>query len=449
VSASYTGQSSPVRNPDATSVAAMTKRAWLLVAFNILVPGSAQVLAGNRKLGRFALRATLVFWGIAVIALLAWLFARAAVYALVTNSFVLVLGQVVLAFYAILWIVLTLDTLRLMRLIKLAPTARAFVAGLAVVVLVGTAGTAAYGAYVSGIARSTLEHVFASGGVVAPPINGRYNILLLGGDAGPDRTGLRPDSISVVSVDAKTGSSTIIGIPRNLERASFVAGSPLYGPYPHGYDCGDNCLISYLYTYGQEHPALYPNATKHGSLPGIEAMRDVVEGVLGITLQYYVLIDMKGFSALINALGGITLTVTERLPIEGGVDANGQPTHVKGWITPGVQRMDGYTALWYARSRHGTDDYDRMRRQRQVQSAILAQFEPANVLAKFQGVAKAGAEVVKTDIPQSMLGAFVELADKARGHKVAQLELVPPRVDVVNPDFADILAQVSAALALH
>ena len=68
-----------------------------------------------------------------------------------------------------------------------------------------------------------------------PPVDGRYNILLLGGDAGPDRDGLRPDSISVVSVDAETGQAVTIGLPRNLESVPFAEGSPLADAYPEGY----------------------------------------------------------------------------------------------------------------------------------------------------------------------------------------------------------------------
>ncbi|NEM91327.1 LytR family transcriptional regulator [Galbitalea soli] len=424
----------------------MAKRAWWLVVLNLLIPGSAQVLAGNRRLGRFGLGATLVAWALTVILLATWMLARTLVYSVVTSSPVLLIGEAVLVFYAVLWIVLTLDTLRLARLIATPPSARRFVAGFAVVMLLVTAGTSGYGAYLAGVARGALDGIFSSGQGYAAPIDGRYNVLLLGGDAGPDRTGLRPDSISVVSIDATTGKSTVIGVPRNMQRVPFVKGSPLYKPYPNGYDCGVNCLISFLYTYGEEHPSLYPAAAAHGSSPGIEAMRDAVEGTLGITLQYYVLIDMKGFSDLIDALGGVTIDVTERLPINGGQAPDGTPINVQGWIEPGVQKMNGYTALWYARSRHSTSDYDRMARQRQVQAAILAQFSPATVLTKFQAVANAGKQVVKTDIPQLMLGRFVDLADKARTHKLTQLELVPPTIDEIHPDFAEIRSLVKSAL---
>jgi len=121
---------------------------------------------------------------------------------------------------------------------------------------------------------------------------------------------------------------------------------------------------------------------------------------------------------------------------------------VIGHIEAGKQKMNGTTALWYARTRFDMTDYDRMVRQRQVQEAILAQFEPANVLGRFQGVAAAGAQVVKTDIPQGMLAYFVDLAAKTRKIPVGSVELIPASgVDVVYPNFPQIHSLIAGELA--
>ena len=444
--------SSPVRYPDTSSTEVMTKRAWWLVVLNILIPGSAQLLAGNRRLGRFGVTATFVLWALVIISVLAVTLAQSAFITVVTNYFALWVVQAAIVFYAVLWVILTLDTVRLIRLVKVGQRARAFVAGLAVVAMVGIAGTAAYGVMVAGVSRSTLGEVFA-GGTVEPPIDGRYNFLLLGADAGPDRDGLRPDSISVVSVEAESGKATMFGIPRNLELAVFPEDSPMYQLYPNGYGydgCDvDVCLLNSIYTEVElYHPELYPNAVAEGSEPGIEAMRDAVEGTLGIQLQYFALIDMQGFAQLIDALGGVTIDSTGRYPINGDVDEDGNPILEDGWIEPGVQKMDGYTALWYARSRNGTNDYDRMERQRQVQQAIIEQFDPANVLTKFQAVAEAGAEVVRTDIPQGMLGPLVSLAGKTKSIPIESIEFVPPLIDPEYPEIDYIHQVVDEALVI-
>ncbi|KQM25583.1 transcriptional regulator [Frigoribacterium sp. Leaf8] len=435
----------PVRHPDATSEPFMTKRAWVLVLLNVVVPGSAQVLAGNRRLGRWGLASTLVFWAVAVVVIVLAFAFRSPLIEIATNVVALTIVQVFLAYYAVLWVVLTVDTLRLARIVRTAPSARGFLAGAMVLLMVLTVGPAAYGAYLAGVQHGLLNSLFTSRADAAPPVDGRYNIMLLGGDAGADRTGLRPDSISVASIDAETGATTIVGIPRNLYDAPFVAGSPLYGDYPDGYDCGDDCLVSFLYTYGEEHPDLYPDAESRGSNAGVEAMRDAVEGITGLTVQYYALIDMQGFVDLIDALGGIQVDVQQRIPINGGVDGNGQPINVDGWIEPGDQKLDGYHALWYARARHGTSDYDRMARQREVQQALLSQFQPATVLSKFQAVASAGVQTVDTDIPQGALAAFVDLAVEAKSQQITSLELVPPTYDNVYPDYDAMRTAVAQA----
>lgn len=441
-----------IRRPDLSNRRVMTTRAWWLIVLNVLVPGSAQLLAGSRRLGRFGVGATFVLWFLVVTAAVLFSFWQAAFITVVTNYFALWAIQAAMVFYAVLWVILTFDTVRLVKLVRVGAGARAIVAGLTAVSIVVVGGAALYGTSAAGVARDTLGNVFA-GSAVEPPVDGRYNILLLGGDAGADRAGLRPDSISVVSIEADTGKSTIIGVPRNLQYAPFSADSPMLAEYPNGYGTEgcevDACMINSIYTEVELYtPDLYPNAVSAGSEPGIEAMRDAVQGVLGITIQYYVIIDMQGFAELIDALGGITLTVESRLPITDEVDENGQPYTEVTWIEAGKQKMDGGLALAYARIRAGTTDYDRMQRQRQVQEALLQQFEPTNVLLKFQDIAKAGQQVISTDVPQGMLGTFVGLAVKARPLGVSSVELVPPDVDPDDPDYEYVRTLVSEALVL-
>jgi LCP family protein required for cell wall assembly len=431
--------SSIVRYPDDSSEETMTRRAWVLVLLGILIPGTPQMLAGSKRFGRFAVRSTFALWVIVALAAVLNFAARATLLTLATNFVVLTLAQVVIVFYGALWVVLAVDTMRLVRFVRVAPVARALVAIVGVASLVVIGGAGAYGFTIAGATRKTVDAVF-SGGQIAAPINGRYNIMLLGADAGADRQGLRPDAISVVSIDAATGKPTIIGIPRDLEEVPFVAGSPMAAVYPDGYGARgcrvDACLMNSIYTeVTLKSPELYPTAKANGSQPGIEAMRDAVEGITGLTVQYYALIDMQGFSALIDALGGVTIDSVARLPIADTVDSRGRPPPGTTFIEAGVQHMDGTTALLYARLRAGSNDYERMARQHQVQEAILQQFDATNVLTKFERVAAAGAQVVSTDIPQQMLGFFVELAAKARSLPVDKLELVPPLIDPQDADY--------------
>ncbi|WP_241987576.1 LCP family protein [Cryobacterium sp. TMT1-66-1] len=441
--------SDPIRHPNSGSARIMTTRAWWLVVLNFVLPGSAQVLAGNRRLGRFGLGATLTLVAVAIIAGAVYLFWPEVLLTVFTSTIGLWVAAAVLAFYAVTWLVLTVNTLSLINLVKAAPGARPLIAAFSAALMVVVCGTAGYGAFVATSASGFLSSVFVAG-PSQPPVEGRYNILLLGGDAGADREGLRPDSISVVSIDATTGQATTISLPRNLENAPFSAGSSLGALYPEGYGSIDGCdvsacMLNSIFTEAElKRPEYYPNATAEGSSPGIQATLEAAQGITGLTIQYFVLIDMQGFSDLIDALGGVDITVSERLPIGG----DEQLKEVEGWIEVGPQHMDGTTATWYARSRHTTSDYDRMGRQTQLQEALLAQFNPANVLTKFQGVATAGTEVIKTDVPQGMLGYFVNLASKTKELPVISVPLIPENgVDPENPDYAAIKAMIATALA--
>ena len=440
----------PIRYPDVASPKVMTARAWVLVVLNFVLPGSAQVLAGSRRLGRFGLGCTLALVGLAIVAGIVYLIWPQMIFSVFTNEWSLWAVQIILMAYAVLWVILALDTLRLVRLVRTRPNARGWIAGFTTVLLVLFAGGAGYGAYLVNVTRDTVASIFAVQANAEPPVDGRYNILLLGGDAGADREGMRPDSTSVVSIDAETGKADIIGLPRDLENIPFPEDSPLYASYPNGYGYNDTCdvdvcQLNSIYTEVElKSPEMYPNAVAEGSEPGIEAMRDAASGVTGLTIQYYVLIDMQGFAQLIDALGGVDINVAERLPIGGQED---DLSDVEGWVEAGQQHMDGFTALWYGRARHGTSDYDRMSRQRVLQEAILQQFNPANVLTKFQGVAQAGEQVVKTDVPQGMLGYFTTLAAKTKELPVGAVELVPDNgVEPTDPDYDHIAALIDAAL---
>ena len=444
----------------------MAKRGWWLVALNLLIPGSAQVLAGNRRLGRFGLGATLLSWFLVIVGLGLSLFARPVLLWLTIgggffSAVILTIVQVLLVGYVVLWIVLTFDTLRLVRLVKV-PTASRFAIPVVALLLLGlVGGGAGYAATAVGSVRNTLGAIFGQSGPSVAPSDGYYNILLLGADSGDGRDSMRFDSISVVSVNAETGAVTITGIPRELPGAPFSDGSPMQELYPNGFEghssstCGWNGWMNHV-RYAAEvcrddnGTGLYPHAAAKGSEPGIEATKDAAEGVLGIEIPYYVFVDMHGFAELVDALGGVDINVTERLP-KGGPPENWTGHDVNewaiGWIEPGQQHMDGETAQWYARSRYTTSDWDRMKRQRQLQEAILAQFTPQTVLTRFNEVAQAGTALISTDLPSDKLPEFFDLMLKAKEQPVTSIELTPASgVDEHQPDYAYIHQMIQQAL---
>ncbi|MCU1520985.1 MAG: transcriptional regulator, partial [Arthrobacter sp.] len=333
----------PVRYPSGAAAPVLTKRAFLLVLMTLLVPGSAQIVAGNRQLGRAALRITLVVWALALLAVVLLLTARSTLINLITNPLASLLLVIGLAALALGWAVLFYNTLRLIRPVLLGPKVRPAVVVALVLAMVLGSGSLGYAAYLLNVGRDAIGNIFSNGPTIEPS-EGRYNFLMMGGDAGADRTGRRPDSLSVISVDAKTGKTAIISVPRNLQNAQFSEDSPMRSIYPDGYDCGDECLINAINTeVTNEHQDLYPGVQD----PGAQATLEAVSGTLGIKVQAYVLVDMEGFSKLIDAMGGIRIKAGGWVPMSGDMvdEANGIHGMPLGWIPAGDQTLDGYHAL--------------------------------------------------------------------------------------------------------
>lgn len=440
----------PLRYPDVSSPQLMTRRAWWLLIANFFLPGTAQVLAGNRKLGRFML--SLWLGGIAAILALVIcaLVLRGPLLFVFSTTLGITVAHLVLLFYIAMWVVSGLDALRLVRIIKLEQVARPLIAIVGVVLVTVPLVFAAVTSQVANQGKSAIEGLFggASNGIQLPA-DGQLNIMMLGGDRGDDREGLRPDSISVMSFNAFTGKLTTIGLPRAMESFPFAEG-PMQDLYPNLYEgCAvDVCYLNSVYTEATiSEDGIYADAAEHGSEPGIEAMRDAVEGITGLSIQYYVLVDMAGFTELIDALGGVDINVTERVGI--GINDDGSP----GWapateyIEVGQQHMDGSTALWYARSRYETTDFARMERQRQLQEAMVATMTPSNLLGKIGPVTDALEKVVQTDIPEGMIGYVGDLLLKSRSGNSVRLDVVPPNFDQGNPDIPAIHVAVQDAIA--
>ncbi|RRD35743.1 LytR family transcriptional regulator [Leucobacter sp. OH2974_COT-288] len=440
----------PLRYPDETDPRFMTKRARWFVVLGFLLPGSVQILAGKKALGRFAMVATwLLLAGVAAFGVGLWQF-RVQTLNLLGQQWFLTALQVALGCYLLMWLILGFDTMRLLRLTRVRGNWRAPLVFVTVLLTVLPVAAGLWGINLLQTSKQVVSEVFAERPAVSPDENGRYNILLLGTDAGADREGVRPDSITLVSIDAATGKSVFVGLPRELNEPQFKPSSPLYSIYPEGFGAIDGCntgrcWLNSLFSEGEIFlPELYPDATAHGSSPGIEATKDGVAGSTGLDIHFYVLLNMEGFQELIDALGGVEINVTEPLPIGGDEFGNG----VEGYVEPGLRRLSGYEALWYARSRYGSErgDYDRMERQRELQAAILAQMDPRNVLLRFEAILQSGTHVAETDVPNNMIGTLTDLALRAKQHEPVRVELSPPEIITEAPDYDRIREMVREAI---
>ena len=430
----------PLRYPDLSSPEFMTRRAWWLLGANTLVPGAGPLLAGNRRFGRFGLRVWLwVLFALILTAVLFFVFRGPLFFVLTTWWGLTILGVSILAFGV--WLLLTtLETVRQVQLFRVDALARGLILVLALVI--GVIPVFVGGFLTSQVfaARQAVSALFgdANAGMKFPS-DGRINIMMLGGDTGEDREGTRPDSISVMSFNVFSGQLTTVGLPRTLTGFSFSEG-PMQEMYPDNYDsCEvDACYLNSVYTEVTTYDYdMYQDAVSKGSEPGIEATRDAVEWITGLEIHYYVMVDMSGFSVLVDAMGGVEVDVKERVGL--GINDDGSP----GWqpptvfIEPGKQRLNGEMALWYARSRYETTDYARMKRQRELQDAIIAQL-PKAMLSRSSQIMKAIEQVVRTDIPEGAVGLVADLALKSRGREDnVRIDLAPPLLEIeeVTPDY--------------
>ncbi len=434
----------PFRNVDRADSRQLVKRAGWIIVLNLFVPGSVQVVAGNKRFGRLGILFTFGFWSFLAISLLFALVSKVALFTLLSSPILATPIGIAFNVYAFLIVISTLDALRLMYVHRI--TAR-FKSILVVLVLL----TGSFNGYVAGtigstaLAASNFTSTAFKNSEAFEPSKGRYNILVLGGDSGSNRMGLRPDSISILSISADTGMAVNIGLPRNLKRIQFKEGTPIRSVYPYGFNnnCEGECFLSSIYKVTMDnHKDLYPGIGKKNSTAGIEATRSAVEWVTGLEIDAYVLINMDSFVELIDALGGLTVNVKKALPIGGQQDCSPADNEHEsicpdalGWIEKGKQHMDGRTALWYARSRHNTNDYDRMKRQREIQNLVLKKIDLQTLLFRLNAVAGAGAKLIKTDIPGSSVPTLMDLALKARSAGLNSLQLTSPTIEANNPDF--------------
>lgn len=412
------------------------RRAVSLMVMTLLIPGSAQLVAGNRRVGLVAIR----IWGALVVAGVVAVATSTVwpdvVFWAVANVSLLTVMRLVLIGLAVGWAALFVDAWRLGRPLSLHQGQRLAVVGMNGVLCLSVAGALLFGAHLVGVQRDFMTAMFGDG-PATPAHHGRYNILLLGADSGADRWGMRPDSMTVASIDADTGKTVLISLPRNLADFPFRPGSVMDRQFPDGFSC-DGCYLNAVSTWAQDHTDVFP----HSHNPGLDATIMAVEGVTGLRVNYWAMVNLAGFEDLVDAMGGITLNVRDRIPVGGLGD------DVTGYIEPGVRRLNGHDALWFARAREGSDDYSRMARQKCVLGAMLDQFDPKVAVTRFESLAAAGAQTVSTDLPAKEAARFLSLAMRAKDQKLTTVSLVPPLIDTADPDMGVIRRAIRRAIGI-
>ncbi|MFC4120346.1 LCP family protein [Nonomuraea zeae] len=265
----------------------------------------------------------------------------------------------------------------------------------------------------------------------------RVNFLLIGGDAAGNRTGVRTDSMNVASVDLKTGNTVLFSLPRNLQHVRFPPTSPLHKQFPNGYmaELPNGGLLNEVWQYANDNPQLMGGKNK-----GPRALMDAIGYTLNLKIDYYMMMNMYGFADLVDAIGGLKIRVEQDVKW-GGLYGTA------GTIKAGYQKLSGEEALWYGRSRVGSDDFSRMSRQRCVIGAFAQQATPTVILTKFDKIAHAAKRLAQTNIPRDLVQPLVELAVKVKDAKISSLQFVPPDFYSGRPDWVKIRQAARKAIS--
>jgi LCP family protein required for cell wall assembly len=269
----------------------------------------------------------------------------------------------------------------------------------------------------------------------------RLNILLLGGDGGSGRTSIRTDTIILASLDPQTGHTALFSVPRNMAQVPMP-------PEIDTWDC--QCfpgIINALWRWADDRPRRFPQFDD----PGSAVLKLAIGELVDLEVHYYAMINLAGFIELVDAIGGLDITVPNRVRDEyTGPDGVTQMLDLE----PGEYHFDGYMTLGYARVRKASSDYARMGRQRCVLRAMAKQADPVTVIRSFPAIANVLKNNLFTDIPLEALPEFIELIPKIKPDEIVSVRFVPSRFTgprtpdrYPTPDLDEIRTVVKEVLA--
>ena len=207
-----------------------------------------------------------------------------------------------------------------------------------------------------------------------------------------------------ISVDPTTGRLAFISLPRDASNIPLPKQWPAYRALGGKW----NNKINTLYATARSRSDLFPGNDKQR---GYNALMGALSELYGLDIEYYMAVDLNSFRAVVNTLGGVVVDV--QLPVMDTTYATGDGRgKLKLYVPPGMRKMNGQDALAYARSRHGSSDFDRSARQQRVitsvrdQTDIDSMLEPGVITELIKNLQKD----VKTNIPPKLVPKMLTLA---------------------------------------
>ncbi len=226
---------------------------------------------------------------------------------------------------------------------------------------------------------------------------GTTNVLLLGSDAPIGDAGVkRTDTMIVVSVNRGDSTASMISLPRDL----------------------------YVYIPGGSMNRLNSAIT----LGGVNLLKQTILYNFGIPIHYFAQVDFEGFEEIVDGIGGVDLAVSCGFKDWRIKSADLDPEDEDNWyvheLEPGIHHMDGETALWYARSRLMSNDFDRGRRQQQLLRALLNQGVDLDLVTQVPSLWGTFNDTVDTDMDIGRILQIAALAPAIRENGVQNLYLL-------------------------
>jgi LCP family protein required for cell wall assembly len=245
----------------------------------------------------------------------------------------------------------------------------------------------------------------------------KSTIMIMGVDERDDDVG-RSDTLMIASLDPKKKQASLLSVPRDT-RVKIKG---------HGFD-----KINAAYAYGHE-----------------QLSQDTVEGLLGVNIDHYVIINTKSFQKIIDAIGGIDIDVPKRMHYEDPWDDDG------GLVIDfqaGKQHMDGAKAITYVRYRDEEGDLGRIRRQQDFMKACMDKLVSPAIIPKLPTVIKEVMSSIKTDLSLRQLLEFAGTLKESKENGL-KTDMVPGRplyIDGVSywiPDLNKLRSTVADTLGV-
>lgn len=252
------------------------------------------------------------------------------------------------------------------------------------------------------------------------------NFLLLGSDTTNPINAGRTDVMVILSVNRSAGTVSMLSIPRDLY--VYIPGHEVY-------------RINSAYGYGE-----------HDGTGGFALLSETIRYNLGIQIDHYARVDFADFKAIVDALGGIEISVDCAIQDWRLKEPDLDPAIEDNWemftLPVGVHSIDGDLALWYARSRRTSSDFDRGRRHQALLRALWGRIRGLNLIDQLSDVWPQALEIVQTDIQLSDMLGLVPLALSLDPSRIASYTF-RPNIETkkwLSPEGSDVLAPQREAI---